>query len=187
MDKDKEVAYYSALVQGWLNTRLEKDRSLLTLSAGGIGLLVAIFTTVGIKDGTLFVLFIFAVSSFIVALFSLINIFDRNAHYLENVKDGKAVEDVFLKSLDRVAEGAFFVGVILTFIIGISVVFNNMVIREKGDMMCNADKQVNVKSQEGKITESFSGVAAMKPVAGEGTVKPGSQSPNQGKVEGSSK
>ena len=36
----KEVEFYAANVGAWLNTSLEHDKSILTLSAGGIGLLV---------------------------------------------------------------------------------------------------------------------------------------------------
>ena len=43
----KAVAFYSAAVQAWVTTRMEKDRALLNLAAGGIGLLVTLLTTVG--------------------------------------------------------------------------------------------------------------------------------------------
>jgi hypothetical protein len=38
----KEVEYYAAQVNAWLNTKFEHDKSLLTLSAGGLGLLISI-------------------------------------------------------------------------------------------------------------------------------------------------
>jgi hypothetical protein len=34
----KDVEHYASSVDAWYNTRLELDKSLLTLSAGGIGL-----------------------------------------------------------------------------------------------------------------------------------------------------
>jgi hypothetical protein len=37
--KKKEIAFYTAGVTAWYNTSLEHDKSLFTLSAGGIGLL----------------------------------------------------------------------------------------------------------------------------------------------------
>lgn len=40
LDEQKGVAYYSALVNAWITTRMEKDRQLLTLSSAGIGLII---------------------------------------------------------------------------------------------------------------------------------------------------
>ena len=42
LNKEKHTAYYSALVEAWLDTRMEKDKSLLMLAAGGIGILVTL-------------------------------------------------------------------------------------------------------------------------------------------------
>jgi hypothetical protein len=41
--KEKQTAFYSALVEAWLETKMEKDKSLLMLSAGGVGVLVTLF------------------------------------------------------------------------------------------------------------------------------------------------
>lgn len=45
----KTVEYYSAAVTAWFNTALEHDKSILTLAAGGIGLLITLLTTVGLS------------------------------------------------------------------------------------------------------------------------------------------
>lgn len=46
IDDQKRVEYYAASVNAWFNTSLEHDKSLFTLSAGGIGLLITLLTTV---------------------------------------------------------------------------------------------------------------------------------------------
>lgn len=43
----KEELYLSAVINGWIETRMERDRTLLALSTGGVGLLVTLVTTVG--------------------------------------------------------------------------------------------------------------------------------------------
>lgn len=48
--QEKDIQFYAASVTAWFNTRLEHDKSLLALSAGGIGLLVTLLTTVGVKS-----------------------------------------------------------------------------------------------------------------------------------------
>ena len=53
----KEVAYYTALVDAWINTKMERDKSLLSLATAGIGLLVTLLTTVGITSGIMYLLY----------------------------------------------------------------------------------------------------------------------------------
>lgn len=43
----QEDLFYGALVGAWLNKRLERDKSILMLSAGAVGLLATRMTTVG--------------------------------------------------------------------------------------------------------------------------------------------
>ena len=57
ISNDKQTAYFAALVEAWLQTRMEKDKSLLMLAAGGVGVLVTLLTTTGIHSpfvGSLF-------------------------------------------------------------------------------------------------------------------------------------
>lgn len=42
LKQQKELALYTAQVDAWVTTSFERDKSLLTLSAGGIGLLLTI-------------------------------------------------------------------------------------------------------------------------------------------------
>ena len=56
LKQQKEVEFYATSVTAWYNTALERDRGLFTLSAGGIGLLLTLLTTVGLKDLALVVL-----------------------------------------------------------------------------------------------------------------------------------
>lgn len=49
IEQQKDVAYYSALVSAWIQTKMERDKTLASLSAGGIGLLVTILSTVGVQ------------------------------------------------------------------------------------------------------------------------------------------
>ncbi|MDA8663964.1 hypothetical protein N9L66_03280 [Porticoccaceae bacterium] len=44
----KNVAYYSTMLSAWIETKMERDKTLVTLSAAGIGLLVTILTVIGV-------------------------------------------------------------------------------------------------------------------------------------------
>ena len=48
IDEQKKIEFYAASVAAWYESSLEHDKSLLTLSAGGIGLLITLLTTVGL-------------------------------------------------------------------------------------------------------------------------------------------
>ena len=41
----KNIAFYSTLLSAWIQTKMERDKTLVTLSAAAIGLLVTILTT----------------------------------------------------------------------------------------------------------------------------------------------
>jgi hypothetical protein len=43
----KDLAFYAASVEAWYSTGFERDKSLLTLAGGGIGLLITLLSTVG--------------------------------------------------------------------------------------------------------------------------------------------
>ncbi len=163
-DEEKDVAWYSAIVQAWFATRIEKDRSLLTLSAGAIGLLVALFINLKIESLCLFILFIVATISFIVSLISLISIFGMNSRYLEDLKNGKETQNYNLENLDTVAYTSFILGIILTFIFAICVGANYISKKEVEQMSSQEKDKKNSPHQENENTKkSFQGANTMNP------------------------
>lgn len=64
----KNIAHYSILLSTWIETKMERDKTLVTLSAAAIGLLVTILTTVGVKSLWEIPLFAFAVTSFLATI-----------------------------------------------------------------------------------------------------------------------
>jgi hypothetical protein len=45
----KNIAHYSTLLSAWIQTKMERDKTLVTLSSAAIGFLVAILTAAGIE------------------------------------------------------------------------------------------------------------------------------------------
>ena len=82
---DKEVAYYSALVNAWIQTRTELDRLLLWLSFGGIVLLIFSFGIIGVVSVVHLFLYGDAILSFILVIVFGLRIFDKNAVYIEEI------------------------------------------------------------------------------------------------------
>lgn len=108
----------SAARNAWFETSMEYDRSLLTLSAGAIGLLVTLASTVGVKSRPLFAL---ALVAFGLCILSVLLVFNGNREYLGRIiMAGEKSRDQQLDRLDRMAAGAFLAGVVLSALLGMS-------------------------------------------------------------------
>lgn len=165
----KEVEYYASSVNAWFNTSLEHDKSILTLAAGGIGLLITLLTTVGLLSAEALVLYVGAITSFLVALVSVLVVFRRNRTYIEQVLAGKAGgNDPMLAKADSIALWAFGVGVVFTAVIGIATAIHSYTSKEK-TMANEASKpSQTVLAQESfnnaaNLQKSFNGASNLQP------------------------
>jgi len=158
-DDPKAVEYYAAQVNAWFNTKFEHDKSLLTLSAGGIGLLITLLSTTGVRSVESLILYVLALLAFIVCLGTLLWIFRRNANHLEEVAQGKASSDPVLMLLDNIAISSFLLGVLLSSIVGISTAFNSY----QGKEHQMAEDKTNA-TQQTTLRESVNGVSNMAPL-----------------------
>lgn len=163
LEQQKEIEFYSAGVNAWYSTSLEHDKSIMALSAGGIGLLVTLLTTDRVSSFGSAVLYSLAITSFLVSLAVVLVIFKRNRNYIESVLlKRKPVIDPCLKMLDLIAICSFGVGVMFAAIIGIAAAVNSYVKTEK----TMADEKVNPASTV-PFRESFNGSAKLQPGADE--------------------
>lgn len=153
----KEVEFYAANLNAWFNTRFEHDKSLLALSAGAVGLLITLISTVGVKSVEILILYILSLACFVVCLGALLWIFRRNAKHLEDVVRETAIDDQLLNTLDRAAVSSFMFGVILSAIIGISTAINSY-IDEVTEMTEKTKNQGSVF-----VKDSVSGITSMRP------------------------
>lgn len=119
VDDGKEIAWYAAGLEAWYSTRLEHDKSLLTLSAGGIGLLVTLESTVRTPSLTVLIFASLAILAFIACLVTVLLIFKGNSDHLEQVVQAdKGHSSPKLAFLDGFALRAFIAGVILSCLVG---------------------------------------------------------------------
>ncbi|HUK32728.1 MAG TPA: hypothetical protein VLV86_02390 [Vicinamibacterales bacterium] len=113
--KAQEIAFYQHIVGAWIQTRMERDKSLLSLATAGLGLLVTLIVTVGPTSISQFVIAGLAAASFLTCIVVALVVFTRNSDHLEHVaKTGSRDPDRLLERLDRVMMGAFLFGVLLT-------------------------------------------------------------------------
>ena len=73
----------STLTTAWIDTRMEADRTMVALSAGGVGLLVTLLTAVTVPRSWILWLYGLAFLGFLLAIGSGLAVFKRNANHLE--------------------------------------------------------------------------------------------------------
>ncbi len=163
--KAKEKAFYSAMISAWLNTRLERDKQLLSLSATAIGLLVTLLKTGGASSYEQIVLFAFAFIFFLLTIILVISILGENSTHIEKMLNESETENKKLVFLDGSAKLSFIIGIVLMVIIGIHSAVSNL--NEKGIKNMSQEKLSNEVSipKDGVINaeRSFHGVAKLRP------------------------
>jgi hypothetical protein len=180
ISKEKQTAFYSALLQAWLETKMEKDRSLLLLSVGGVGVLVTLLTTTGIHSPIVGFLFGAALSSFLASIFLAISIFDRNADYIHCLINNKPLNEKALDRRDRAMFWTFMIGVFLSILIGL---FSGIIRFQNQEIDMSKDKPVNTTSTPQTYKKSFSGLSQLAPT---GTPSPGQGQQGSRSNQGSS-
>ena len=175
-DEQKAVAYYSAAVTAWFTTSLEYDKSLLTLSAAGIGLHLTLLTTVGLKSAEALILYIGAILCFAAALLTVLRVLRLNQKHIEDIVSSRVTgTDPALARLDLFAIVSFGVGVVLTAIVGISAAIHSYSEKEK----IMTEKQQSTRGvptldrvngaarlqPTTSLERSFNGAASLQPAA----------------------
>lgn len=169
-DPAKDLAFYSAMVEAWVATRMEKDRTLLALAAGGIGLLVTLLTTVGPTSTGQLWLYALGGLSFLATVLLAIRIFDKNSDYLERVvTTGDRGRDPSLDKLDAGMFGSFILGVGVTCVVAAWTGYAKL--QEENSM----GKQYETKIVTPGETKSLSGVGNLAPAPAPSAVPAASQ------------
>lgn len=117
----KKIEYFSQSYAAFVNTRLEKDKSLLTLSVAGLGFIVSKLPSAQSSTPLQYILFTFCAFSFLTCILYILKIFDQNAEYLQSIISKKppwhneSLKTQLDKS-DKYSTYSFISGVITTII-----------------------------------------------------------------------
>ncbi len=114
----KDVEFHSQNLAAWFNTALERDKSLLTLSVAGIGVLVSM-TQIAVDSVGSLLLYAGALLAFMVCLFSVLIIFQQNKTHIQAVLNGQNADDPLLGFLDSIAIFSFLMAMLLCVMLGI--------------------------------------------------------------------
>ena len=195
--EQKEVAYYSALVQAWVSTRIEKDKTLIAVSAGGIGLLVHLISTSNQISCPALIVGFAAILLFLITIIMALWILGRNADLLKRLikeKDSPANEsssDEVLKLLDRGIKLFFCMALIVSILFGGMLGYKQ--IQARGDQEMSSEKE-NITTREtlehrgeGWERKSLEGIQNLRPSrpAPQGSASGGEGSSGGGDNKGS--
>jgi hypothetical protein len=166
----KRIEFFSQGVAAWFNTALERDKSLLTLSIAGLGVLLALMPT-AVNSITALILYYLSAFALLICVFSVLLVFQRNKKHIADVFNGTTSPDPWLTMLDNVAVWSFILGVLFCAIIGISSATSTYFEKEK-IMATEKNSTVNTSrgtiiqesfSQMADLQKSFNGLAQLQP------------------------
>ena len=159
--EQKEISYYSALVNAWITTKMEKDKTILAVSSGAIALLVSIIGTVGIYDIHELCLYVITLFLFLTTIVITTVILNKNSIYIEKVINEEDKGKPKLYRLDSVANWSFFIGISFSIIIGIISGYHSLQINKRINMETNNESERRIFESLKK--KSLEGVDKLKP------------------------
>jgi len=166
----KRIAFYTQVVGAWIETRMERDRAILTLSSAAIGLLVTILTTMSLPAPWLIYAYAIASGGFFVACLTCVSVFSRNARHLEEIAQERSGIGEGLKRHDFVSAVSFGIGVIAFIVIGVSSAYYKIYSQEGSAVPKVEHKTGGQYSSEG--TKSLSGIEKLSPASQEKPATP---------------
>ena len=166
----RELAHYAATVTAWYNTKMEHDKSLLTLSTAAVGVLITLVTKFPVSSYAAMNLFIVALSSFVLCLVAVLWIYKRNCTHLENLIQHNERNDPLLAVLDWASLATFLLGIILTSAFGILMAVESFKETnvagndKKGPTVFNDSLNRAISTRPiDQLSKSFNQAANMKP------------------------
>ena len=112
-------SYKPILIEAWINTRMERDKSLLHVASAGLGVLVALLTLKGSITTLQFVVSLVAFIGFLFTIVVVIVIFQQNAVYIQEFIINPSGGNKVLKILDRIVTVSFVTGIIAFLSVGL--------------------------------------------------------------------
>lgn len=99
-------------LDGWFQSRMEFDKSLLTLASGGIALMVGLLSSVGANSTPAVAAYMTSIGAFTIVVGTTLAIFKRNSAYCQRYAAGDTDDDAILTWLDRTAVAFFGIGIL---------------------------------------------------------------------------
>jgi uncharacterized Tic20 family protein len=122
-DKDQEeIDFRKLLRETWINTSIERDKTIVTISSAGLGLIVAFLDKLHDANCLVHLIILFGLLGFLASIIGGVWCFHYNRQVVESVLDGK--EEPKFSAPDNLLLSGFFIGIFSIVIIGIALIFN---------------------------------------------------------------
>jgi hypothetical protein len=152
----KNIAHYSVLLSAWIQTKMERDKTLVTLSSAAIGLLITVLTTIGVQNVYEIILFIIAVCAFLITIYSSLMIYQLNSKHLEDALRGSSKTDPNLEKYDSISIKAFILGAVFALLVGATSAYQKISLKDNN--MTNEElSKLNIANK------SFNGITKLNP------------------------
>lgn len=159
--KGKNLAFYSVMLGAFIQTKMERDKTLVTVSLGGLGYLITTVTYVGLSSLWDLALFIGGFAGFMLTVVAALVIYNRNAELIEyELRGGASIQSKprpDLKQLDRFIVTFFSVALLCAIFVGSKIGWSKY--------MASTDK--SIKSTQTQVQESLEGVGRLHPANNE--------------------
>ncbi len=172
----ENIQHYSVLLAAWIETRMDRDRTLVALSAAAIGLLVTILTAVGLPQLWMILLYAGAFASFLLTIWAAIRIYQLNSAMLANELRGSEAPDfkqINLKPYDRLSVVSFSVGALFAIAIGIASATVSFLSQQE----VAVSSENRTQADPGK-KHSLQGIETLRPQAPQGEQPPSPPAPS---------
>jgi len=156
----KNVSHYSVMLSAWIETRMERDRTLVTLSAAAIGLIVTILTTAGVSGWVPLLLIVLSLSGFGLCIWSALVIYQLNAEHIEKEIREESDSSVNLEKFDKRSVRSFIAGVIFFVLFGVSSAIVFLGSKEQAMAKGNGS---NTGGQSEMSRRSLNGIGQLRP------------------------
>jgi len=163
--EEEKRAFRSAMLTFWLTTQIERDKHLLSLSAGAIGLLVTLMMTVGVKSVFQASIYGISILLFLVCIGAVVFILGRNATYIEGLLLKNKPSDRVLTFLDRTASTSFILGVVCVLLIGGTAMVENLTKLKETNMAKEKSNKVSgrILHKKADYQDSVAGADVFQP------------------------
>ena len=155
----KNIEHYSVLLQAWIQTKMERDKTLVTLSAAGTGLLVTILTTAGVRRIWEVLLYLGSFAGFLTTIWTSLTIYQLNSKHVETELKQSKWPDLKLEKYDKRSTRAFILGAICACLIGVVAATNQV----SSKMGVNMTKKKETASQVIRDKKSLDGLSGLRP------------------------
>jgi len=153
--KGKNVAHYSVMLGAFIQTKMEHDKTLVTVSLGGLGYLITTVTYAGISSLWDIALFFGGFGGFLLTVIYALVIYKCNADLIEyELRGGASLQDrprPNIKQLDRFILFAFYTALACAIVIGAKIGWSKYMATDQKS------------TQKQTLQESVTGIERLRP------------------------